>query len=62
MEFIFLIESFLKIIVTVISTGFSVKKLMDIKDEVDWKNDNIIFATSLIIGFVLGIVWHKYLK
>ena len=61
LELLSIFESVLKFISTIISTGFSVKKLIELKDENDLSDENLIFVGSLIIGFVFGILW-SYLK
>ena len=61
LELLSLFESLLKIISTIISTGFSVKKLIELKNDNDLSDENIMFVGSLIIGFIFGILW-SYLK
>jgi hypothetical protein len=58
MEIIFLLENLLRIITTIISTGFSVQKIMELKKS-DWNKEHFIFISSLIIGFLFGIMWNK---
>jgi len=61
-EILTLLESFLKIISTIISTGFSIKKLIELKDETDWTNENYIFIASIVFGFFLGLFWSYIQK
>lgn len=62
LELLSIFESILRIISTVISTGFSVKKLIEIKNENDLSDENTIFILSLVFGFILGIMWSYFKK
>jgi len=61
LELLSIFESILKFISTIISTGFSIKKLIELKDEKEWSDENILFIGSLVLGFIMGILWN-YLK
>lgn len=61
LEFLSIFESILKFISTIISTGFSVKRLVELKDENEWSDENILFIGSIVLGFIMGILW-SYLK
>ena len=54
-----LLESFLKLISTIISSGFSIKK---IKENIDFSNENNVFLIAIISGFFLGLFWSYIRK
>ena len=62
LELLSIFENILRFISTVISTGFTVKKLAELKDEYDIRDENLIFIGSLIVGFLLGIAWNYFKK
>ena len=55
-------ESIIRFVSVILSTGFSLKKIVELKDEYDWDLDNIIFVGSIIVGFFLGIMFSYFKK
>lgn len=62
LELLSYLESIIRFISVILSTGFSMKKLIEMKDEYKWDLDNMIFIGSIIIGFVLGIMFSYFKK
>ena len=62
LELLSYLESIIRFISVILSTGFSMKKLIELKDEYNWELDNMIFIGSIIIGFILGIMFSYFKK
>ena len=62
LELLSYLENIIRFISVILSTGFSMKKLIEMKDEYEWDLDNIIFISSIIIGFILGIMFSYFKK
>ena len=62
LEILSYFESIIRFISVVLSTGFSLKRLVELKDEYEWDLDNMIFIGSIIIGFILGIMFSYFKK
>ena len=61
LELLSYFESIIRFISVILSTGFSMKRLIELKDEYNWDLDNMIFVGSIVVGFILGIMF-SYLK
>ena len=62
LELLSVFESILRFISTLISTGYSVQKIVEIKNDNNWSDENVMFISSLIIGFVFGVMWSYFKK
>ena len=55
-------ESIIRFISVILSTGFSLQRLKEIKEENGWETDTVFFISSIIIGFALGIMFSYFKK
>ena len=61
LELLSYFESIIRFISLILSTSFDLQKLKEMKEENNWDFDTIIFISSIVIGFIFGILFN-YLK
>ena len=62
LELLSYLESIIRFISLFLSTGFSLQRLKEIQEENGWETDTIFFVSSIVCGFVLGILFSYFSK
>ena len=60
LELLSYFESIIRFINLILSTGFGLQSLKDMKEENGWETDTMFFICSIVVGFFLGVLFNYF--